>query len=698
MFPTLRTIRPYLGLMLLLGALLEARPVRAVPSWVTYWSDSVPNSISNMMLMSDGSVLIIGQSGLNYRLTPDAHGSYANPTMTELASSRYTMLDFGAQVLQSGKVFTVGAEVGSGANQGESYDPILNKWTLAAPALLGGVYDCPTALLPNGKVLVGSDAGSGTEIYDPATDSQVLGPNKRNPKCDEENWVKLGDQTVLCVDFGGYAGQWAADRYSQSQNQFIDGGVLPFCPWDINGEMGPTLRLADGRAFIKDGTGATAFYTPPSDPLQSGTWAAGPYMVVDGNLYGAPDCAGVTEPNGKILVYLGQPNTYNGPAVMAEYDPVANTFSSMTAGGGFISWTRFLPLPDGSILWGNTQALGIIAPDSGPLAAAQPGITSISQNTDGSFHLTGTNINGIWEGGEMGDDAQMSSNYPVVQFTSGSNVWYARSYNWSSTCVATGTTPETTEFTLPLGLTSGTYSVKVVANGVPSPAVSLTLPTVPGDVAPTVATAAAATSGSIATQMNLSVLGASGSGESTLTYTWVTTSSPSLWLNVPSPSYSANGTNAAKNTTVQFYALGSYSFKVYITDTAGLSATSSVNVTVTDIPTLDVVSPVVSPNLTSGQAQQFTAVQYNQFGALVSPQPTFTWSVPSGCCTFSSTGLYTSPVGTQATVTAVSGSLSAGATADVVDAPWASTDVGSPGIAGSAYDVSGTFYPEWRGE
>jgi hypothetical protein len=62
----------------------------------------------------------------------------------------------------------------------------------------------------------------------------------------------------------------------------------------------------------------------------------------------------------------------------------------------------------------------------------------------------------------------MSSNYPIVRITdSAGNVFYARTYNWSSTGVATGSTPETTQFTLPAGIV-GSYSVTVIANGIAS--------------------------------------------------------------------------------------------------------------------------------------------------------------------------------------------------------------------------------------
>ena len=72
----------------------------------------------------------------------------------------------------------------------------------------------------------------------------------------------------------------------------------------------------------------------------------------------------------------------------------------------------------------------------------------------------------------------MNSNYPLIRMTnSAGNVYYARTYNWSSTSVATGTNQVTAQFTLPSALpTTGTFSLVAVANGISSAPVSLTLP------------------------------------------------------------------------------------------------------------------------------------------------------------------------------------------------------------------------------
>ena len=80
----------------------------------------------------------------------------------------------------------------------------------------------------------------------------------------------------------------------------------------------------------------------------------------------------------------------------------------------------------------------------------------------------------------------------------------------------------------------------------------------------------------VGTTTVLSVLGADDGGETNLKYTWSTTSLPA---GAVAPTFSANGVNAAKNTTVTFANSGAYRFTVTIADAAGLTTTSVVDVT-----------------------------------------------------------------------------------------------------------------------
>ena len=179
---------------------------------------------------------------------------------------------------------------------------------------------------------------------------------------------------------------------------------------------------------------------------------------------------------------------------------------------------------------------------------------------------------------------------------------------------------------------------------------------------PVIATAAKATLGTVTeTTAALSVLGSDSEGESKLTYTWATTGTPPAAVK-----FSANGTNAAKNSTVTFSAAGTYSFLVTIKDTSKLIKTSSVTVTVAQTFKTITLSPA-SVSLSTSTTQQFTATAKDQFGKAMKTQPAFKWSVVSGGVgTISSGGLYSAgaTAGT-ATIHATSGSVTGSASVTV---------------------------------
>jgi hypothetical protein len=154
---------------------------------------------------------------------------------------------------------------------------------------------------------------------------------------------------------------------------------------------------------------------------------------------------------------------------------------------------------------------------------------------------------------------------------------------------------------------------------------------------PTVVTPAQASDSPVtATTTNLSVLGGDAAGEANLTYTWTTVNPPS------GVTFSANGTNAAKNTTVTFTAAGTYTFTATITNAGGANTTSSVTVTVNQTLTSIVVSPG-SASVGTGATQQFTAQALDQFGSAMAVQPAVTWTVDSGAGTIDGNGLYQAP-------------------------------------------------------
>ena len=78
------------------------------------------------------------------------------------------------------------------------------------------------------------------------------------------------------------------------------------------------------------------------------------------------------------------------------------------------------------------------------------------------------------------------------------------------------------------------------------------------------------------------MLGADAAGEGSLTYRWAATTLPD---GAAPPVFSDNSENSAKNTIATFSHAGAYGFTVTISDPGGLTATSSVNVIVSQTQT-----------------------------------------------------------------------------------------------------------------
>ena len=485
---------------------LSPSPGLAVGTW-TKVANAAPGPVSLMLLLPDGTVMAANSNTSSnwYRLTPDIHGSYVNGTWSTLAAMHDTRLYYSSDILTDGRVFVAGGEYGTGAARSEMYDPLSNTWTpVPIPlALLNptnsspevgekqGFYDSISKILPDGSVMVapvGAINIGGTLIYYPASNAWSNGPvfvRTGYPDQAEASWVKLPDNSILTIDPYGTN----SERLIPSLDHWVNDANVPIPIYStVGGEIGAALLLADGRAFFLGGSGHTAFYTPTGN-ANPGTWSAGP--DIPGGLT-TPDAAAAMMVNGKILCAVGPAlftNSggvvqYTAPTSFYEFDPVANAFTATATPSGSTEnyapfETSMLDLPDGTVLYSRLNStLRVYQPDGSPVAAGKPAISSITENADGSYQLTGTLLNGISEGAAYGDDAQMNSNFPLIRMTnSAGNVYYARTYNWSSTGVMTGTNLVATQFTLPASLPlAGTYSLVVVANGISSDSVLLTLP------------------------------------------------------------------------------------------------------------------------------------------------------------------------------------------------------------------------------
>lgn len=76
-----------------------------------------------------------------------------------------------------------------------------------------------------------------------------------------------------------------------------------------------------------------------------------------------------------------------------------------------------------------------------------------------------------------GDDFQDATNYPLVRITNNTtkHVFYCKTHNHSTMAVATGAAIVSTEFDVPSTIETGASSLVVVANGIPSASVAVTV-------------------------------------------------------------------------------------------------------------------------------------------------------------------------------------------------------------------------------
>ena len=455
---------------------------KAQGTWTTLNNTAPDPNGGVMLLLSDGTVIAKAEGGSDFygdiwdKLTPDIHGSYVNGTWTTIAPMHDTRLYFSSQVLMDGRVFIAGGEYGSGGFYAETYDPQTDKWT-KAPNQGQFISDANSEILPDGRVLVALVATTNrTAIFNPVSNTWATGPICHGAH-NESAWVKLPDNSILMVNFNVRT----SERYIPSLNQWVVDATVPVSLYEpFSGETGAGFLLPDGRAFFLGASGHTAIYTP-SGNTSRGTWIAGPNIP---NAQGTPDAPGAMMVNGKIICAVSPiPNAgvLAPPTSFYEFDYLSNSFtqSNSPGGGSFSSFspcytTNMLDLPDGTVLYGeqgNTEYY-VYSPDGTPLASGKPTINNITQNACSLFTITGTLFNGISEGAAYGDDGQMATNYPIVRLTSGTNVYYARTFNWNRTGVQTGTLADTTHFTVPSTLPHAMYSLVVVANGISSDPVS----------------------------------------------------------------------------------------------------------------------------------------------------------------------------------------------------------------------------------
>ena len=472
--------KKYLAVALLLFAVSNSSLAQTIQQLV----HQPPDGAGVGFLLTDGTAMVQGNGESDfYKLTPDNTGSYVNGTWTKLANlpAGYVPDAFASAVLADGRVVITGGEYLSGAftltNLGAIYDPKANTWTnLLPPTPWKYIGDSPSVVLPNGDYLVGDKLTKSIAVLNPKTLKwTVLSGTGKNDFNAEEGYTLLADGTVLTMDVKSApnserfsfatkkwttAGSTIVDLHSPSPFgciHFGPNGSLCYYP---PGEIGPAILRPDGTVFATGSytsTGSGAGHTAIYD-TKTGTWTVGPDFPNGDN---AGDDFAVLLPSGDVLVE-GSLGSYVWDGL--SLNPTLATFGSL------------LVLPTGQVLVNGSE---VYNPTGTYQAAWAPTITSVSSSvTRGSTYvISGTQFNGLSQAAAFGDEYETATNYPLVRITnnSTSHVFYARTHDHSTMGVATGSATVSTSFDVPSTMETGASSLEVVANGIPSAAVSITV-------------------------------------------------------------------------------------------------------------------------------------------------------------------------------------------------------------------------------
>ena len=445
-----------------------------------------PDGVGLPFQLTDGTVMVQGNAGNDWwKLTPDINGSYVNGTWKQLATlpSNYDPYAMSSAVLADGRLIIEGGEYNFGqfdlTNLGAIYDPIKNTWTAVTPPK-GWSYigDSPSVVLPNGNYLIGNKLTKQMRELDPKTMTWSTAPSKGKKDFDaEEGWTLLADGSVLTADVKSApnseiytpsakkwvtAGSTIVDLHSPSPDGCINygpGGKLCYFP---PGEIGPQILRPDGTVLV------TGSYTPNGGPGHTAIydsltnqWTVGPDFPNGDN---AGDSFAVLLTNGDVLVEGDSGTSYT-------FDGTKLTTGPFTPGA-------LMVLPTGEVLvgGGTTQAY---EPTGTYQTSWQPTISSsLSTVTRGStYPISGTQFNGLSQAAAFGDELETSTNYPLVRITNNSthHVFYARTHDHSTMGVATGSATVSTNFDVPASMETGASTLVVVANGIPSAGVSVTV-------------------------------------------------------------------------------------------------------------------------------------------------------------------------------------------------------------------------------
>ena len=389
-------------------------------------------------------------------------------------------------MLRNGKILIEGGEYnGSGTevwtNLGAIYDPIQNTWTpVNPPAGWSNIGDAQSVMLPNGRFMMANIVNGQNALFDESTLTWTVqagtGKADRN---DEEGYQLLHNGGVLTINVEQALNNPASPGsqiYRPSTGAWTNSGdlpvLLPSCQSNpCDEEIGPMVLRPNGQVFAIGGTSHTAVWA-------SGTWTKGP--DVPGG-YDAADAPAAVLPNGSVLL-AASPGLFQAPTHFWIYDGHTLTQTADTANAAndpsYVG--RMVVLPTGQVMWDDGSgdlevftSAGIPNPKWAP-SFTWSGSTTLTRGV--VYSLSGTQLSGVTTGASYGDDNQSSTNYPLVRITNTGDgtVTYARTARVGTYRVQPGFA-STITFIVPGSTPAGASSLEVVANGIASAPLNVTI-------------------------------------------------------------------------------------------------------------------------------------------------------------------------------------------------------------------------------
>jgi hypothetical protein len=470
---------------------------------ITPLTNQIYDGFDTAYLMTDGTVIAQDSfyPGYFWKLTPDINGSYVNGTWSLLPELGYAPYAFSGAVLADGRLLVVGGEYSGPSEaftltaQSAIYNSLTNTWSnVTPPQGWINIGDSPNTVLPNGNFLVGQKLTEQFAELNPSTMKwTILGSRGKSDFNSEEGWTLLPNGNVLTADVHNAPN---SEIFWPKRNQWVSAGTtivdlhsptdvvgcIPFPPgtgcYYPPGEIGPAILRPDGTVFFtgsysnndNNDPGHTAVFNS-----KTGVWSVGPDFPLLFGQYGdnAGDNWAVLLPNGNVFVEGQYGFGY-------EFDGTNMTLTSGT--NTYLG--AMIVLPTGEVLFGgapyNGFPVSVYASTGTYQSSWTPVIGGISSSTlikGDTYRIFGQQFNGLSQACAFGDEDQCATNYPLVRITNTStgHVFYARTHNHSSMGVATGTTPIQTWFDVSFATETGPSTLVVVANGIPSQPINITI-------------------------------------------------------------------------------------------------------------------------------------------------------------------------------------------------------------------------------